>query len=107
MFYNLVSNVDDENKQGKMGILRNLIDNYESFFDPVPYKNNAKASIIYACVVFGNICMLRMLLEHSNLGINQEYDSPPRISLHQAILLKVGSLEKVQLLLKSGADPNF
>ena len=54
MFYNLVSNVDDENKQGKMGILRNLIDNYESFFDPVPYKNNAKASIIYACVVFGN-----------------------------------------------------
>jgi ankyrin repeat protein len=60
--------------------------------------------VIWLASSLGTVDQLKMLLEHSIIGIDQKFGSLEATALQQAIANE--QLDNVKILLEYGADPN-
>ena len=75
-----------------------MIKNYKNFFDEHPHSINGTVNVIWLASVDGSIDQLKMLLEHSNKGINETSKKFQSTALHEAT--GKGKTEHVKLLLE-------
>ena len=99
----------DYNSEGKTRILKHLIKHhaqlYENLslnYEHICYQGNV--NIIWLASTIGTIEQLKLLLEHSNQGINDLCGSQNKNALHQAS--SCGLADKIKLLLEKGALVN-
>lgn len=91
-------------KENKLFVTK-LINRFPDLYNPKQETfRNDMCSIIWYCASFGSADMLKLLLNHANIGLNNMYRQ--RTALMNAVYSLNDSVEKVRLLLNAGADPN-